>query len=1150
MISDSNIAPVSTIGVLKDENLATYYTKNAYDYTVKDGSSADGTLKMVSDSVYPGCFMYNKAVAMDVLGTDDPDEVQKYINDWDGFYAVAEKAKTAGYTMTSGSDQVIKDKLNRSDIYNELLTKGYETGHKTWDDEWYADRNSGKIFGFFADPSMLWMLEDSQLDKYDMCIAPCAYVYGGVYYASNNACKDNPLVAQILYTLTCDADAMGAVCKSGNGDMVNNQTAVKQQAADKTPIDRYMGDDASLWKRWDTYAARVGNDTWLANKLSYGNYAVKVDATNSFSISEIGNGFDSRFLEPITISAANNVKAVMGTGNNTVVTVYDTDHVVKYNYTIGSTTYTLQFAPYKEDTITASIVENETQLESGAILVQSVTLENGGITGKQAETIYGTSENQVVLTEAKDGTGTVVKEADVAVKQNSLDSDTVKTAMDVVEQKNAEYNGDKYTNASIGEVNAVFSDDADKNVANAVFDSLKKQNIKLTLSKETNTGNEYTWTFESADISEPVSLKTGIKVETLDETIKTLIPEDKDDCMFDFAQEGILPGKATVAVNVADLNLSSDESLYCYYYDEDKGELLEGQPVTVDENGNVAIEIEHCCKYVVTSAKIAELVNKVEIVVPESKVLNVGDTLNLSVTITPETATNKSITWTSSDDAIATVDESTGMVTAKSTGTVTIKATAKDGSKKFDEIELSIVAKECKHENTEIRNAKEASCTEAGYTGDTYCVDCNQKLKTGEVITKKEHTSSDWIVDKAATVEAEGSRHKECTVCKTVLAKEAIAKLPSPTPTPEPVVTPDVTIRYTTHVQTFGWQGDENNASKWFVNGKMAGTSGKAKRLEGIKIRVYGNDNLGIQYTTHCQSYGWLPWSANGEMNGTEGEAKRLEAIKIQLTGTDKDKYDVYYRVHAQSYGWLGWAKNGAPSGTAGYAKRLEGIQIVVVKKGAAALGLNYAGVNAASGVHQTASYVAKAGSSPVVGNQATSNTNPSVAGEANVNVAYRTHVQTFGWQGWKYNGQMSGTSGQAKRLEGINIKLTNKPYSGSIVYTTHVQTYGWQGNENNPNTWRRDGDMSGTSGEAKRLEAIRIALTGEMAEHYDVYYCVHAQSFGWLGWAKNGEAAGTAGLAKRLEGIQIVLVPKGGNAPARSYQGITSVKTQAYIKK
>ena len=373
---------------------------------------------------------------------------------------------------------------------------------------------------------------------------------------------------------------------------------------------------------------------------------------------------------------------------------------------------------------------------------------------------------------------------------------------------------------------------------------------------------------------------------------------------------------------------------------------------------------------------------------------------------------------------------------------------------------------------------------------------------------------------------------------------------PTPDPDPDPNPTPDVTTRYTTHVQTYGWQGDENNTSKWFTNGRMAGTSGQAKRLEGIKISVSGNVNLGIQYTTHCQSYGWLPWSANGEMNGTEGEAKRLEAIKIQLTGADKEKYDVYYRVHAQSYGWLGWAKNGAPSGTAGYAKRLEGIQIVVLKKGASAPGLNYAGVNATSGVHQAKSYIAKAGSSPVVGNQATSNTNPSVAGERNVNIAYRTHVQTYGWQGWKYNGQMSGTSGQAKRLEGINIKLTNKPYSGSIVYTTHVQTYGWQGNENNQNTWRHDGQMSGTSGEAKRLEAIRINLTGEMAAHYDVYYRVHAQTYGWLNWAKNGEAAGTAGLAKRLEGIQIVLVPKNGKAPATRYQGITSVRTQAYIKK
>ena len=406
----------------------------------------------------------------------------------------------------------------------------------------------------------------------------------------------------------------------------------------------------------------------------------------------------------------------------------------------------------------------------------------------------------------------------------------------------------------------------------------------------------------------------------------------------------------------------------------------------------------------------------------------------------------------------------------------------------------------------------------------------NYEVESVEIILTRKvctHPTTKWIVDKEATVDAEGSRHKECTVCKTVLATETIAKLKAQTP--------DVTIRYTTHVQTYGWQGDENNANKWFANGKMAGTSGKAKRLEGIKIRVYGNDSLGIQYTTHCQSYGWLPWSANGEMNGTEGEAKRLEAIKIQLTGADKEKYDVYYRVHAQSYGWLAWAANGAPAGTAGLSKRLEAIQIVIVKKGES--------FNHAIGNIQSARGEAYIASS-------TANANPVVTGENNVNVEYRTHVQSFGWQGWKYNGVMSGTSGKAKRLEGINIKLTNKPYSGSIVYTTHVQSIGWQGNENNVNTWFRDGQMAGTSGRAKRLEAIRIALTGEMAEHYDVYYRVHAQTYGWLAWAKNGEAAGTAGLSKRLEGIQIVLVPKGGAAPVNNYGGVVTTNKQTYIKK
>ena len=100
----------------------------------------------------------------------------------------------------------------------------------------------------------------------------------------------------------------------------------------------------------------------------------------------------------------------------------------------------------------------------------------------------------------------------------------------------------------------------------------------------------------------------------------------------------------------------------------------------------------------------------------------------------------------------------------------------------------------------------------------------------------------------------------------------------------------------------------------------------------------------------------------------------------------------------------------------------------------------------------------------------------------------------------------------------------------------SHVQTYGWEKN------WKKNGELSGTSGKSKRLEAIKIRLTGEMKEKYDIYYRVHAQTYGWLGWAKNGESAGTEGLSKRLEAIEVVLVEKGADAPGST--------EKAFVKK
>ena len=291
-------------------------------------------------------------------------------------------------------------------------------------------------------------------------------------------------------------------------------------------------------------------------------------------------------------------------------------------------------------------------------------------------------------------------------------------------------------------------------------------------------------------------------------------------------------------------------------------------------------------------------------------------------------------------------------------------------------------------------------------------------------------------------------------------------------------------IEYQAHVQDIGWQ-------KAVTDGATAGTSGKSKRIEAIKVAVKDSTCKGaVQVRAHVQDIGWQNWT-NGQ-GGTSGQSKRVEAIQLKLTDELAQKYDIYYRVHAQNFGWMGWAKGDSKAGTSGYSYRLEAIQIKLVKKGAAAPG-------------STANAFRK----------------PAMS------FTYRAHVQDLGWMGSVSNGGTAGTTGRSKRVEAISTSLTNADYGGDVQGNAHVQDIGWQG-------WRSG--TIGTSGKSKRVEAVQYRLTGDLANKYDIYYRVHAENYGWMAWTKNGASAGTQGYSYRLEAVQIKLVAKGASgAPSTS---------------
>ena len=97
-------------------------------------------------------------------------------------------------------------------------------------------------------------------------------------------------------------------------------------------------------------------------------------------------------------------------------------------------------------------------------------------------------------------------------------------------------------------------------------------------------------------------------------------------------------------------------------------------------------------------------------------------------------------------------------------------------------------AKPCDHKNTEIRNAKDATCTVPGYTGDIYCKDCGKKIGTGTAIPAKGHTE---VIDAAVAVTCEKTgltEGKHCSVCNEVIVKQEVIPAKGHTEVIDPAV--------------------------------------------------------------------------------------------------------------------------------------------------------------------------------------------------------------------------------------------------------------------------------------------------------------------------------------------------------------------------
>ena len=305
----------------------------------------------------------------------------------------------------------------------------------------------------------------------------------------------------------------------------------------------------------------------------------------------------------------------------------------------------------------------------------------------------------------------------------------------------------------------------------------------------------------------------------------------------------------------------------------------------------------------------------------------------------------------------------------------------------------------------------------------------------------------------------------------------------------------NVRITGTAHVQNDGWVSGKNGADGSLV----LGTTNRGLRLEALTLKAEGGAAApaGVSCKVHVQNEGWKDWTAEGKPAGSFGKSQRLEAMRIKLEGANG--WHVYYRVHVQNIGWMGWASDGELAGTAGMGLRMECIEVRLVADGQ----------------------------------------NAPQKGEAfrDEGITSSAHVQSIGWQSIVQGKRvMLGSTGRGLRVEALTLNRPSSDLSGDIVYEAHVQNIGWQGA-------RRNGQIAGTTGRSLRVEAIRVSLTGELAETYDVWYRTHVGEVGWLAWTKNGEDSGSGGMSLRLEALEVALLPKGAQAPSAPGQ----VSTRAF---
>ena len=295
---------------------------NAYEYTVKAASDANGVVKGVSFQCCPSALIYRRSIAKDVLGTDDPAEVQAALSDWDKFNAVAADAKAKGYYMTASFAETFRPFSNNCTMpwvdadnnlqmdpqieawmaqTDEFIKNGYTLTAGVWDDEknvqMFAD---GKTMCFFG-PAWYFNFcmgnaqdpEKGCSGDWAICEGPAAHFWGGTWLMMPAKTQNAEIVADIMNAFINNEEVCSALV-ANEAQFSNNKAVNAKFAADENYGSEFLGgqNDVAVFAamtdniKWENHTIydqllNEGLQTYLQEYFK-GNVATKEEALQNF----------------------------------------------------------------------------------------------------------------------------------------------------------------------------------------------------------------------------------------------------------------------------------------------------------------------------------------------------------------------------------------------------------------------------------------------------------------------------------------------------------------------------------------------------------------------------------------------------------------------------------------------------------------------------------------------------------------------------------------------------------------------------------------------------------------------------------------------------------------------------------------------------